>query len=404
MDQAVSKTTKAKVKAADRYAAVEAAYRSPKKKLGKEYLVIDCDRHIIEPPEAFTMFLDKEWHKQAPKPVTDNTGAPRMLIEGRCYQKPTGWGAGRTEGCGDQRPRGEGLSYENAYRHAFKNRDIDMDLSGIDVAVWIPTLGLFTPDIQNFHLQYAVMRALNDWTAKVWATGKRHLWCVTIPMKPEWAVAEIKRCHKLGATCVWMRPNVMHGVRWWGDDWDPVWKAMTELGMSLVFHEATGTYNATHSADYKYDKYWVAHAMSHPLEMAGAVAGIIGFGVLQRHPKLRVLFAEAGATWVPYLLFRLDNHFTARPTEMAPDVMIPPSEYFKRQCVICSFEPEEALLRETMDWFEGRNMACTSDYPHWDSSGVSGVVRYMNNYPDIAEQTRLNFFSRAAIDALGLKG
>jgi hypothetical protein len=83
---------------------------------------------------------------------------------------------------------------------------------------------------------------------------------------------------------------------------------------------------------------------------------------------------------------------------------LPPSEYFKRQCVICSFEPEEALLRETMDWFKGENMACTSDYPHWDSSGVSGVVRYLKNYPDIDEQTRINFFSRAAIDALGLTG
>jgi hypothetical protein len=80
-----------------------------------------------------------------------------------------------------------------------------------------------------------------------------------------------------------------------------------------------------------------------------------------------------------------------------------PSEYFKRQCVICSFEPEEALLKETMAWFQGKNMACTSDYPHWDSSGVSGVVRYLKNYPDIDEETRINFFSRAAIDALGLK-
>jgi len=35
---------------------------------------------------------------------------------------------------------------------------------------------------------------------------------------------------------------------------------------------------------------------------------------------------------------------------------------------------------------------------------VSGVVRYLKNYPDIDEQTRINFFSRAAIDALGLTG
>ena len=43
----------------------------------------------------------------------------------------------------------------------------------------------------------------------------------------------------------------------------------------------------------------LAHVVSHPLEMASAVCGIIGYGVLERHPKLKVLFCEAGATWVP---------------------------------------------------------------------------------------------------------
>jgi hypothetical protein len=52
------------------------------------------------------------------------------MIEGRLYQKPSGWGSGRTEGCGDQRPRGEGLAYEHAHKHAFENRDVDMDLTG----------------------------------------------------------------------------------------------------------------------------------------------------------------------------------------------------------------------------------------------------------------------------------
>jgi predicted TIM-barrel fold metal-dependent hydrolase len=383
------------------HAAVENHYRSPSKVLGQSYFVIDCDRHIIEPPEAFSLFLDAEWREQAPRLVTDNSGAPRLMIEGRLYQKPSGFGPGRPEGCGDQRPHGDGLSYELAHRHAFENRDLDMDLSGIDCALWIPTLGLFTPDIENINLQYAVMRALNDWTAQEWATGQRHLWCVTIPLKPAWAVAEIRRGFALGATAVWLRPNVMHGVRWWSEDWEEVWETMEELGMALAFHEATGTYNATYSTDYKFDRYWLAHAVSHPLEMATALSAIIGYGVLERHPRLNVLFCEGGASWVPYMLFRLDNHYQSRPSEMH-DLAMPPSAYFRRQCVICSFEPEEALLSETMAWLDGKNMACTSDYPHWDSSGVSGVVRYLENYPNISEETRLNFFSRAAIDALGL--
>ena len=63
-------------KAVDRYKAVEDAYRSPGKKLGKEYFVVDCDRHIIEPPEAFTKYLDKEWQHMAPKPITAVTPEP----------------------------------------------------------------------------------------------------------------------------------------------------------------------------------------------------------------------------------------------------------------------------------------------------------------------------------------
>jgi len=398
MAQAAAKKTAPK----DKYQAVADSYRSTKKRVGKEYFVVDVDRHIIEPPEALTKYLDKEFDKQAPKLVTDNRGSPRVMVEGRLYQKPVGFGPGRTEGCGDQRPRGVGLPYEQAHRHVLENRDIDMDMGGVDVGLWIPTLGLFIPDIIGIDLQYGLARALNDWTAKEFATSKRHLWCATIPIVPELAVEEIKRAKKLGATAVWMRPNLMQNVHWWYEDWDPVWETMTKLGMPLVFHEATGTYNATYSTDYKYDKYWLAHVVSHPCEMATGMCALIGYGVLARHPKLRVLFCEAGATWVPYFLFRLDNHYQGRPHEI-PELDMPPSEYFKRQCVICSFEPEEALLKETMEWFGGGNLGLTSDYPHWDSSGVSGVERYMELYPDVDPAIRDRFFSHTAIDALGLE-
>lgn len=87
---------------------------------------------------------------------------------------------------------------------------------------------------------------------------------------------------------------------------------MEDLGMALVFHEATGTYNATYSTDYKFDRYWLAHAVSHPLEMATALSAIIGYGVLERHPRLQVLFCEGGATWVPYMLF-FASTITIRP-------------------------------------------------------------------------------------------
>ncbi|MDH3378443.1 MAG: amidohydrolase [Gammaproteobacteria bacterium] len=398
MAKAAVKTT-----AEEHYQAVAASHRSDSKKTAKEFFVIDADRHVIEPPEALTKYLDEEFEKEAPKLVTDNQGSPRIMMEGRLYQKPRGYGGGRLEGCGDQRPRGESLPYEEAYKHSLTYRDEDMDMGGVDIGIWFPTMGLFIPDIINLELQYALARAYNDWMVNDFATNRRHIWCATIPLKPEWAVEEIKRCHKLGATAVWMRPNVMNNVHYWEESWDQVWKTMTDLGMALLFHEATGTYNATYSTDYKYDKYWLAHVVSHPCEMATGMCGLIGYGVLERHPTLQVLFCEAGATWVPYFLFRMDEHVAGRPRSETAELTIDPSEYFRRQCTICSFEPAEALLQETVQWFSGRNMGLTSDYPHWDSSGVSGVEMYIELYPDMEEWQRERFFSRNVIDALNLQ-
>ena len=307
-----------------------------------------------------TKYLDPEFAREAPKLVTDNQGSPRIMMEGRLYQKPRGYGGGRIEGCGDQRPRGESLPYEEAYRHSMAYRDEDMDLGGVDVGIWFPTMGLFIPDTPEHGASVRPVPGpqTTGWRRTSPPAG-RHIWCASIPLEPEWAVEEIKRCHRMGARTVWMRPNVMNEVRYWNEDWDPVWETMTGLGMALLFHEATGTYNATYSTDYKFDRYWLAHVVSHPCEMATGLCGMIGYGVLERHPTLRVLFCEAGATWVPYFLFRLDEHIAGRPRVETAELKLNPSEYFRRQCTICSFEP-------------GRGAA----------AGNGGVVRRPQHGPD----------------------
>ena len=93
-----------------------------------------------------------------------------------------------------------------------RHRDTDMDLSGIDCGDLDTTLGLFTPDIQN--LEFPVCGHVARSTTGRRRRGRRASGTLErddSARKPEWAVEEIKRCKKLGATCVWLRPNVMHG-------------------------------------------------------------------------------------------------------------------------------------------------------------------------------------------------
>ena len=383
------------------YELVADRYRQPQKEIGKEWFVVDGDRHLIEPLEAFTKYLDPEFKDRGPHIQVDNGGGVRFVLEGRMYQKPVGGGMGRPEGNSDYRPRGVSLNQQEAIQHCWDMRDEDMDITGVDIGMWIPTAGLYVPDVEDIELQYALMRALNDWTGKDFAHSERHMWCGSIPLQVDYAVAEVKRCHEIGARAMWLRPNIMQDVYWWKEEWDPVWQTMQDLKMPLLFHEATGTYNATHSTDYKYDIYWMAHVASHPLEMCTALIGIIGHGVLERFPGLKVMMCEAGVTWVPYFLGRMDEHVESRPPgEVALERL--PSEYFREQVCICAFEDDEPLLKETME-FMPSNVGYTSDYPHWDSSGISGVKRYLDEFPDLDDDTRNKFFSHNLIDVFQLE-
>jgi hypothetical protein len=47
-----------------------------------------------------------------------------------------------------------------------------------------------------------------------------------------------------------------------------------------------------------------------------------------------VALLESNCSWAPWLLYRLDEHYEWTGGFEAPDLTMPPSEYFKRNCWI----------------------------------------------------------------------
>jgi predicted TIM-barrel fold metal-dependent hydrolase len=370
-----------------------------------EYFVIDTDRHVVEPPEVFTDYLEARYKQHAYQVVRDNvTGATRFLLEGRLYQKPAGHGQGRIDGMSQYRPHGEKLTYEETYKWVCgAGKLADMDEGGVDIGLWIPTGGLFIPDIVDLDIQAAYMRAMNNWFAeKFCADDPTRLWFAAgVPVDPREAAREARRAvTELGAHAIWMRPNIMHARYWWHPSWDQFWETLEALDVPLVFHEGTGSYHTTHDPSQKFTTYWMAHVASHPMEMTTALIGMVGTGILRRFPGLRVVFCEAGLSWFPYYLYRMDAHFESRRHEV--ELEMKPSAYFRRQCIVCTFEPEEALYGETLRWFGGKNVAPSPDYPHWDSSGLQVLRRYFTDFPDFTADERRDFLQNNACDFYGV--
>jgi predicted TIM-barrel fold metal-dependent hydrolase len=105
------------------------------------------------------------------------------------------------------------------------------------------------------------------------------------------------------------------------------------------------------------------HATHFPVEQLMNVTDFIAFGILERHPSLRVAFLECGAGWVPYYLHRLDEHLEVFGYPNAR-LSMKPSEYFARQCFVSVEEVEPGLAPMLADY--PQSVVFASDYPHAD--------------------------------------
>jgi predicted TIM-barrel fold metal-dependent hydrolase len=106
------------------------------------------------------------------------------------------------------------------------------------------------------------------------------------------------------------------------------------------------------------------------------LGSFLGGGILQRHPKLKVAFLEANCSWLPWLLWRLDEGYEREGDIFMPELTMPPSEYFKRQCFI-SVEPDEGPARYTIEEFGCDQLVFSTDYPHGDSKYPHAVESFL---------------------------
>ena len=83
-----------------------------------------------------------------------------------------------------------------------------------------------------------------------------------------------------------------------------------------------------------FDTHMLYHTCTHPMGMMLAAVDIVGGGVLERFPDLRVAFLEGNCSWAPWLLWRLDEHYEMSAAYDHPDLKMEPSAYFRRQCYL----------------------------------------------------------------------
>jgi predicted TIM-barrel fold metal-dependent hydrolase len=361
---------------------------------------MDSDMHVFEPHDLYLKHMDSKWGDRIP------WGEPRKK-HGQIKFK---FGAGtpmRVSGLQalasviPEFERAEGSPGEDKvadrYAGALK-RDYDpvsqleaMDAEGLDVAVLFRTFPLHCDDSLEPEYANALCRAWNQWMSNFCKENPERL-------KPsalitlhdvELAVEETRRAVKqLGAVALSLVPEPANGRHIHDRYFDPLWAEAERLGVAVCFHPAASPnqQQVARSMDGHPNAGVLVNVYRNPLELMLAVGKFCAGGVLERFPRLRVAFLEGNCSWLPWLLYRLDERWKLRKELANEPLSRRPSDYFSRQCFI-SVDVDEDLAADVVRRIGDDNLVISTDYPHADSHWPHAIDSFMG-LPGISDTSR----------------
>jgi predicted TIM-barrel fold metal-dependent hydrolase len=345
------------------------------------FKILDSDMHVMEPADLWKRYIDNKLKARAPRGVTSSNVRDLRMV----YPDGRDWARTTTR----QNDSARGRNFErnqNVYRADAERgwtAEVQleaMDIEGIDVAVLYPTRGLRALVVEDMDSEFAaaIARAYNNWLYDFCSKNPQRLIGAGMisPYDMNDAVTEAQRCcTELGFRAVFLRANPLVKHHWHDPYYELLWNALEDLNVALGFHESTGT-GKQQIGERLEPNLMLRRVYAQPMEQMLALGSFCAGGVLAKHPRLRVAFLEANCSWLPWLLWRLDEGWEREGDVWAPDQKMAPSEYFKRQCVI-SVEPDEATVKHAIDYMGGKSIVFSTDYPHGDSKYPEAVDHFL---------------------------
>jgi len=367
----------------------------------EDFVVCDADMHVMEPADLWQRYMTPEYRHAAPIGMTELKRDIRVKVKSqillragpvRPLKERGGSGIG-------WRPDQEAAYGEAEARGWDAQAQLDaMDREGVDLTVLFPTRGLFALGLDSTEqigadglepsFATAIARAYNDWLHHFCSYDPARLKLnalVPIVDNVEGAVDEIRRVvTELGAVSI-QPGSTRADCRLDDPAYEPVWAEAERLNVPLTFH---GTAQLHLSQRYARDPLH-GHASGRGIEHPVAFMELLYGGVLERHPGLRVAFLEAGASWIMYWLFRLEEE-CEKSVEFTPGlderVRLRAIEYWQRQC-FTSVEVDEWPLRHVIDMVGDDTLMVSSDFPHHDCAFPEAFTRFMA-IPGVSDESR----------------
>lgn len=310
--------------------------------------IIDCDVHVYPSADEIIAYLDQPWKH-------------RFNIRKNAYYK-------NPNDLADK----QSLSANAVGSDPDLLRKQLIDRLGIYRALLI-TQGHVTanhdPDYSN-----AVARAYNTWLSETWLGqyNSDGVFKGSIVINHHDPVASAVEIEHWSGHPHFIQVQMDTGARapFGQRQYQPIFEAAERNGLPIVLHPGGESMGINKPTWLGHPSHYTEYYTGFSFAMQSHLVSLLTEGVFERFPKLKVVIAEGGVTWLPALIWRLDQEWKALRSEV-PWVKKIPSEYL-RDHVRFTTQPMERPehdedLLSVLEMMDTENLLMfSSDYPESD--------------------------------------
>ena len=395
----------------------------------KRIAVFDSDSHVVEPPELWTKYIEPEYRTLGKFALWREEGkfGSYLKVNGKVFRDTMNsniprhaiWRPGMTwDKVGQLDPNTRHAMTEGASNPEARLKH--MDAMGVDQAFLYPTWFA-----EGFHLvedpdvAYALARAYNNWIADFCKAGPDRLFAAAmVPLQNmDYAVEELRRVSKIPCfRGAFIRPMFIEGRYFTHPYYDPLWAELESLGITAAVHPTAGLWNPewiSHGPFFEKVKnrinqraliatagggpaagggtdqtsaFTASPPMGHPIAQILApwldnhmfvAAALIGFTVMQRYPKMKVVVAHGKASWMEEVLEKMESSTRTIPLLHYYPVRTDVEEMWEEGHVMLGFDAQERLIRKLPDDF-AEKVVWGSRYPHHDTTSAWDAIELLS--------------------------
>jgi predicted TIM-barrel fold metal-dependent hydrolase len=348
--------------------------------------VVSVDDHIIEHPGVWEDRLPTRVRDRGPR-VQYEDGIPIWYYDGKRYQ-PLGLDA--VAGDDPTEFKLDPKKFEAMRPGCYdpKHRLGDMDVDGIWASLAFPQFPRFAGqtflEAADHDLALTCVRAWNDFVLDEWcATDPARL--IPLSIVPLWdpvqCAKEIERTAARGARAITFmeNPAALGLPSFWSDEWDPMLSALEDTGTAMCLHIGSSSRPIIPHKDATTP---LIISLMSLLTMA-ALSDLVMSPVFVKHPRLKVMLAEGGIGWVPYMLERLEQVWEKHRHYAKVNIDKTPMECFRDNVWVCFIRDETGIAER--DRIGVDKILFEADYPHSDTmwpNSRTGLERSLRDVPD----------------------